>query len=268
MISAIYFVVVFLACVLGAVVGLGGGVFVRPIFDAIGYHNVLNIQFFSSTAILTMAAVSTTKKLRDGTKIDFKIALLISAGAIIGGILGNLALEFLVRFFEHESTAQRIQITLTVLFLALSIYLTLKVKVFVELFSKSSWGVGQSPTVFLFLLGLILGAEAAFLGIGGGPVNVPAFMILFGFDMKTATAYSIVVIFFSHLSRLVTMGFTVGYSYFDLPVLLYVVPAAALGGFLGAKFSGKFSEETVKKLFVAIIFSVMIFNAVNGLFII
>ena len=258
MIGIIYFVVILLSCILGAIVGLGGGVFVRPIFDAVGYHNVMNISFFASSAILTMAAVSTIKKLRDGTEIDYKIALLISSGAVIGGVLGNLVLEHLISVFEFEATVQRVQIIFTVIFLGLSIFLTAKSTLRFELKSK----------VLCFALGIFLGAEAAFLGIGGGPINVPILMIFFGFSIKVATAYSIVIIFFSHLSRLVTMGFTVGYGYFDLHILVFVIPAAALGGLIGAQFSKTFSEETVKKLFLVTISAVIVLNIVNGLFII
>jgi len=256
-IGIIYFVVIFLACVLGAIVGLGGGVFIRPIFDAIGYHNVLNISFFSSMAILTMAIVSTAKKMKDGLAIKAGMAALISGGAVVGGFLGNILLEHLVSTFDLEANVQLVQIVVTVLVLAVSIFATSKRDLRYEIKSRA----------ILPVIGVGLGAVAAFLGIGGGPINVPILMIFFGLPIKTATMYSIVIIFFSHASRLVTMGFTVGYTYFDLWFLPFVIIAAAIGGLLGANLSKVFSESVVKKLFICALLAVIALNLYNGVMI-
>ena len=239
--------------------GLGGGIFIRPIFDAIGFHNVLNIGFFSSSAILAMSAVSTIKKVRDGTKIDVKIALLISLGALAGGALGNLLLEHLLGMFTAERPVQYVQIIATIVVLCIALILTSKSETLrYELKNK----------VYSAVLGIILGSIASFLGIGGGPINVPLLMIFFGLGIKDATAYSIVIIFFSHLSRIVTLGITVGYQHFDLTVLPFVIISAAAGGLVGAKLSKIFSEKTVRRLFQGAIGIVILLNIANGLFLI
>jgi len=253
-IGAIYFVVILIACVIGAVVGLGGGIFIRPIFDAIGYHDVLNIQFFSSIAIVSMAIVSTIRKMQDGTKIKAGVAVIVSVGAVVGGVFGNLLVEHLVAVFPDEVQFQRIQTGATVVVLCLSLVATFNNHVRVEIRSR----------VFYAALGIFLGAISTFLGIGGGPINVPVFMIFFDLPVKVATAYSIVVIFFSHFSRLVTMGFTEGYGQFDLQMLVFIIPAAGFGGLIGARFSKIFSDATVKKLFVATIILVIVLNVVTG----
>jgi uncharacterized membrane protein YfcA len=256
----IYSVVIFLSCVLGAIVGLGGGVFIRPVFDAIDYHNVMNIAFFSSMAILTMAVVSTIKKMKDGLAIKADIAVLISGGAVVGGFLGNLLLEYLVDTFALEANVQLVQIIVTVLVLAVSIFATLKRDLRYEIKLKA----------ILPVIGVGLGAVAAFLGIGGGPINVPILMIFFGLPIKTATMYSIVIIFFSHASRLITMGFTTegSYLYFDLRFLPFVVAAAAVGGLVGANLSRIFSDGVVKKLFISALCAVIILNLYNGVMIV
>jgi len=258
-IGFIYAIVILLACVLGAIVGLGGGVFIRPILDAIGYHNVHNIGFISSSAILTMAVVSTVKKMRDGTKVNAATVLTISLGAVAGGFIGDrLLLQPLLGAFQYEAHVQYIQIAATVVVLSLSLFLTAKNNLRFPLKNKA----------FSVLLGVALGTLAAFLGIGGGPINVPLMMIFFGLNIKEATAYSIVIIFFSHLSRLITMGATRGFAYFDLSILPYVIVAAAIGGLVGARLSKIFSEKTVKRLFQAAISAVIVLNIVNALFLI
>jgi len=257
MIGAIYFIVIFIACIIGAVVGLGGGIFIRPIFDAIGYHSAINIQFFASVAIVTMAIVSTIKKMQDGTKIKAEVAIIVSIGAIVGGVFGNLIVEHLISVFPDDTYFQSIQIIATVVVLFLSLVATFNNHLRININSR----------VFCAVLGVFLGAISTFLGIGGGPINVPIFMIFFDLPVKVATAYSIIVIFFSHFSRLVTMGFTEGYGQFDLLMLIFIIPSAALGGFIGARFSKTFSDELVRKLFVAAISTVILLNIVTGLFI-
>ena len=257
-ISIIYAIIIFFSCVLGAIVGLGGGVFIRPAFDALGYHNVLNIGFFASSAILVMSIVSTVKKIKDGTKINAKIALMVSLGAVAGGVIGNIILEQLVATMPSEASVQYTQIIATLIVLAIAIFLTTKDHLRYEL--NHQW--------LLVGFGVILGMIASFLGIGGGAINVPIFMIFFGLGIKDATAYSIVVVFFSHLARLLTLGVTVGYMYFDLSTLPFVIVAAGLGGFFGAKLSGIFSAKVVKRLFQGALGLVMVMNIINGLFLI
>jgi len=254
MTGVIYAVVIFLACVLGAIVGLGGGVFIRPILDAIGHHTVMEISFFSSTAILTMAIVSTIKRIKDGMEIKVKMAVLISSGAIVGGMLGNILLQRLIYIMASESNVQIVQIIATVAVLLASIFVTLKKDLH---FQINNHGV-------LPFMGICLGIIGAFLGMGGGPLNVPLLMIFFGLPIKTATAYSIIIIFFTHSSRLVTLGVTDGFGGFDLSVLPFVIIAAAIGGFLGANLSRVFTEAIVKRLFICALVAVIGLNLFNG----
>ena len=248
-----YFIVFLFSTAIGAIVGLGGGVIIRPVLDVVAYHNVMNIAFLSSCAILTMAVVSTIKKVKDGTKIEPSKVALISLGALIGGIVGNLVLEHLTRTFSTEADVQRIQTAATIIVLASAVYFTNTTRFRYDLQKKALYPV----------LGAMLGCIAVFLGIGGGPINVPLFMILFSLPMKQATAYSIVVIFSSHLFRLITMGVTVGYGYFDLSFVPFIIPAAILGGSIGAMISKKLTDDTVKKLFALTMFLLIGVNVYN-----
>jgi len=253
-IGIIYAVVIFLACVIGAIVGLGGGVFIRPIFEAIGEHSNTNIAFFASTAILSMAIVSTAIKMKAGLAVKVKMAALISSGAIVGGFLGDLLRSLLLSALYDASSLQLIQNIVTILVLAASIFATMKNNLRYEIKSQ----------LVLPFIGVGLGTISTFLAIGGGPINVPILMIFFGLPLKTATSYSIIIIFFSHASRLITMVAREGFGYFDTRLLPFIIIAAMLGGFLGANLSRVFSEGVVKKLFIAALSVVIILNIFNG----
>ena len=255
LIYVIYFFVFLASCIIGAIVGLGGGVIIRPILDAVHFHGVDDIGFLTSTAVLIMAVVSTWKKVQDGTKIDFSKAALICLGSLIGGTVGDQLLRVPAHMFG-ETNLQIIQTISTIFFLIMAIYFTEKSNLRYELHNK----------VLYVLLGIFLGTIAVFLGIGGGPINVPVFMILFSLPAKQATAYSIVVIFFSHFSRMITMGITgeaLGYMEFDLSFLPYIIPAAIIGGAIGAIISRKLTDNAVKRAFSITMWGLIIINIYN-----
>ena len=92
MTGVLYFIIIILANTVGAISGMGGGVLIKPVFDAIGAHSVPAITFYSTVAVLTMSVVSTLRQ-RKNLVIDYPVAGLISLGAIIGGMLGNVVFE-------------------------------------------------------------------------------------------------------------------------------------------------------------------------------
>ncbi len=51
--------------------------------------------------------------------------------------------------------------------------------------------------IAILLSGVLLDTAAAFLGIGGGPINVAFLTLMFSFTMRDAAVYSVAVIFFS-----------------------------------------------------------------------
>jgi len=161
----------------------------------------------------------------------------------------------LLEFLPDDSAVQLIQIIITVLSLVFALFYTI-----------SKWqSLKLVNMVFFVLIGVFLGFLSSLLGIGGGSINVALLMFCFGIPIKEATVYSIITILFSQLSALITMGFTIGYDFYDLSLLLSIIPAAIIGGFLGAKLSGILSEKIVLKLYQLIIIAVIVLNICNGI---
>lgn len=254
MIGLIYFLVIVLANAVGAVSGMGGGVLIKPIFDFIGAHSVAAISFYSATAVFTMSIVSTARQLASGRKINWSIALWVSGGAVLGGVLGNVAFEQLLLVFRDDKMVQLIQILVTVLTL-----------LFAFLYTKYNWrGFALKKVGWYAACGLILGFLASLLGIGGGPINVSLLMLLFAMPIKEATIYSICTIFFSQLAKILTIAFTTGFGAYDLQILWFVIPAAIVGGLLGAKASNVLSPQRVTLVFQTVIVLVLLINLYNG----
>ena len=254
MIGIIYFIVIVLANTVGAVSGMGGGILIKPIFDFIGAHSVVAISFYSAVAVFTMSLVSTIRQLASGRKFNWQIIFWVSVGAVLGGILGNVAFNYLLLFFKNGNQVQLTQIFLTIVTLLFAFF-----------YSKYGYyGFQLKKNFWYCLCGLILGFLASLLGIGGGPINVSLLMLMFALPIKEATVYSICTIFFSQLAKIVTIAGTTGFGLYDLKILWFVIPAAIVGGLLGAKVSTVLSSEKVTIVFQVVILLVLVINLYNG----
>ncbi|MFS7403877.1 sulfite exporter TauE/SafE family protein [Carnobacterium maltaromaticum] len=253
LIGWLYFIVIILANTVGSLSGMGGGVIIKPVLDAIGAHSVGTISFYSSIAVFTMAIVSTIKQVKNGVTVKPKTVLFLSLGSVLGGIIGNVTFEGLLRLYSDEQVVQKIQISLTIVSLLFAI-----------LYTHYKWSSWQLIKVhWYFSAGLFLGFLATLLGIGGGPINVALLMLCFGFPIKEATVYSIVTILFSQFSKLIATGLSTGYQVFDLNLLSFIIPAAIFGGFLGAQLSGILSDKRVLQVYQFVVVAVIGLNLWN-----
>lgn len=255
MIGVLYFFVIVIANTIGAISGMGGGVLIKPTFDLIGAHSVVAISFYSSVAVLTMSIVSTARQISNRQQVNWRLISLVSVGAIGGGVLGNRTLDYLLNKCVSDTLVQLIQIVLTVITL-----------LFALCYSKMTHiGYRLTNSICYLICGLLLGFLASLLGIGGGPINVSLFMLLFSMPIKEATVYSICSILFSQLSKIGTIALSSGFSDYDLSILAYIMPAAIFGGLIGSKLSRALSEEQVMQVFQVVIISVLLLNCYNGL---
>ena len=194
------------------------------------------------------------RQLTSGRKFNWQIVSWVSVGAVLGGILGNLAFEACLNWFGNKDIVQLIQIVLTVITL-----------IFAFVYTKYNWkNFKLTHVIWYFICGLMLGFLASLLGIGGGPINVSLLMLLFSLPIKEATVYSICTIFFSQFAKLLTIALTTGFSRYDLTILWFVIPAAVIGGLLGAKFSKILSPEKVTIVFQGVVLLVLFINLYNG----
>ncbi len=255
MIGSIYFFVIIFSNAIGAISGMGGGVIIKPIFDFIGADPVEVISFYSTMAVFTMSIVSIIKRMKSGTKFNWRIIIFVAIGAMIGGCGGNIAFNFLLDLFEDEAIVKLVQITITIITL-----------IFAFIYSKYNFkSLKLNHFISYITCGIILGFVSSLLDIGGGPINVALFMLVFSMGIKEATVYSICTIFFSQLSKLFTITISGGLEKYNLSMLLYIIPAAIIGALIGVKASKVLSEDKVAKVFRTVIIIVCCINIYNGL---
>ena len=68
MVILIYSIVIFAACTVGALVGIGGGVIIKPLLDFMGYHSVEVVGFISTCAVFAMSISSSIKHITSKKK--------------------------------------------------------------------------------------------------------------------------------------------------------------------------------------------------------
>lgn len=258
LVIVIYSVVIFAATIIGAIVGMGGGVIIKPVLDMLGYHTVEVVGFISTCAVFSMSISSSVKHIRSKTEIQQKIVLLVSLGSIAGGIIGN---EIFDRVFEHFNSdiVKGIQ---AVIIAALLIFVIFYVNMNLKSYRLTN------PAAIV-VTGLFLGLMSAFLGIGGGPINTAFLVILFSFTVKESAVYSVAIIFFSQLSQLVTIFINNQFKpYLEYwPIILAACIISVIGGIIGSQLNRKCSDKIITKVFsltLAFVVIINIFNAIKG----
>jgi len=255
----LYALVIVFSNTVGAISGMGGGVIIKPVLDAVSHDPLVAINFYSSFAVFTMSIVSTLKNAKKNINLNWSEVLYLSMGSLFGGKLGDWLFMYLKSLLNNDKMVNLIQIIVVVISLILAL-----------LFSKKSgWVFSKRLKTILFLLsGVFLGTLSTFLGIGGGPINVALLIFIFNFDAKKAAVYSIASIFFSQFMKLSSLTPVLYKLPIDLHLLPIIMVAAIVGGYLGSTISSKVTNKFVLNLYKIVVIFVIGLNIYNGLVII
>lgn len=256
MITVIYSLIIFIACTIGAIVGIGGGVIIKPLLDLMGYHTVETVGFISTCAVFAMSISSSAKHIAAKTEFDKKVVLLVSVGSVFGGIIGNEIFDYTLEKLNTD-IVKGVQ---AVIIAAFIIFVILYVN------SKKIKSFKISNPVLIALTGLMLGLMSAFLGIGGGPINTAFLVLLFSFTVKESAVYSVAIIFFSQLSQLITIFINNQFQPYKeyLPIILAAMAVSVIGGIIGSRLNKKLSNKVITVIFSIVLSVVAIINVYNA----
>ena len=260
----LYLIVSFLASVIGAICGIGGGVIIKPVLDLCGLASVSTISFLSGCTVLSMSCYSVAKNLSTGeSRVDMKTGTPLAIGGAVGGILGKQMFSAVRAMFANPNTVGAVQaICLALLTVGTLIYTINKNRIRTKQVS--------SPAVCL-LIGLALGILSSFHGIGGGPFNLVILFYFFSMDTKTAAQNSLYIILFSQVTSLITTLLTHTVPEFEWAALILMVAGGISGGMAGRKLNKKLDNAAVDRLFIglmAVIICISIFNTARYLHIV
>lgn len=251
----IYFLVALFSTILGSSAGLGGGIIIKPVLDSLGNYALPTINLLSSSTIFIMSIVTVFYQLKKEDKINPKNTIVVAIGSIVGGIIGQKLMSLILSKDINIGLINNIQ-SIIIIILLVSVFLYMRNKDNIKSYKINN-------VLVIGLLGLFLGAISAFLGIGGGPINVAAFTILFSMTANEAARNSILVIFFSQGSKIISIAVTTGFSSYNLDMLPYMLVGGVLGGIIGYKINKTVSEKSIIKIFNSVTLSIILLNFYN-----
>lgn len=256
--SIIFFVICLLASSIGAIVGAGGGVIIKPVMDAVGLIPVSSVSFLSGCTVLAMSCSSLIKTRNNGIELKLKTTVPLAIGAATGGVVGKLLFELVRNQYGSENLLGTVQAAMLAGF-------TLLILIYV--IYKDKLPQKNVDSVFVALIiGLVLGCMSSFLGIGGGTSNVAVLFFFFSMDAKEAAKNSIFIIMFSQIASIILAVASHTVPQFEWMHLISMIIGGIGGALIGAKISSKISSknvETVLKCLLVVIAIINIRNFIN-----
>jgi uncharacterized protein len=253
--SVLFFFVSLAASVVGAISGIGGGVIIKPVLDGISTLSVAAVSFLSSTTVLSMSTVTLIRNRRSPVNLHLRTTGVMAAGGVAGGLLGKYLFDLVRDAYPHERILGILQALILFLITTGVLLFSLKKD---SIKPRSGGSIPLSAVI-----GLILGATASFLGIGGGPINLAVLYYFFSMDTKTAAINSIFIIFFSQLTSLLFTLVSGTLPHFALSTLLLMITGGVGGGLIGSHFSGRMSNRAVDRLFIGVLAAIMLLCIYN-----
>lgn len=251
--TVIVVITAFFATILGSISGIGGGVIIKPVMDAILDLSASTISFLSGTTVLTMTIVSLLRSRGGDVRIDRRGTFLALGGAV-GGLAGKMLFSLVSENAANPSLVSLVQnIVMVILTLSVLIYVIFKSRIHT---------LNVSSPVLSTLLGFLLGVLSSFLGIGGGPINIMLLSFFFSMDSKTAALTSLYIIFFSQAVSFIS-SLIEGFPPFEAEMLIAMMVAAVLGATLGRTFSKKMSSHAVDILFSWMLVGITLISIYN-----
>lgn len=238
--------------IVGALVGLGGGVILVPATLVLGGAFNLNPEITPqnvvglSVIMMIFTGLASTLSYMKAKTVDYKSGMIFFAGSAPGTILG----AWVNKGLDLPSFNLYFGILLIILSTLLLVKKYLKpVNWFVNNGKKTTFidSQGQSyvygyPIWFALLLTFGVGFASGLFGIGGGSIIVPAMILLFLFPPHVAVGTSMLMVF---LSALINSASHISLGNVPWLYTIPVVPAAFIGAKIGAVLNQRIQSETL-----------------------
>ena len=238
--------------IVGALVGLGGGVILVPALLFLGtgfaFFPELSPQEIVGLSVIMMIFTglsSTLAYMKVGT-VDYKSGIIFFAGSAPGTVIG----AFVNKNLDLPSFHLYFGILLVLLSLLLLIRGHLKeVHWFVDNGRQTTFTDKQQkqyvygyPIWFALLLTFFVGFASGLFGIGGGSIIVPAMILLFLFPPHVAIGTSMFMVFLSAIINSITH---ISLGHVPWIYTAAIVPGAYIGAKIGAWLNKYLNSETL-----------------------
>lgn len=239
----------------GAICGVGGGVILKPVLDAVSGYSVAQVGLLSGITVLamTLSSVVTSREVR--AELGRRRMRLFLVGSVMGGLMGKALLKALLDWVSSDALAGVAQNALLMALMVATLWYELN-RWKIRTHRIERWWIAA-------LIGALLGMVSTFLGIGGGPFNLIVLIHCFSMDPRSAAAGSLGIILFSQSASLVEMLATAGAPELPLPVLLLGAAGGVAGGLLGRASVRRMDERQIGRLFLGLLFAIIVICLLN-----
>lgn len=242
--------IILLSTFIGAITGLGGGIIIKPLLSIVTDFSVIATNFYAALAIFSMTLYSLYDSKKNKVEIDYSLATILSIGALIGGVVGS-GLVIKLSKVLGDVKLLNIQLILLIVVMVVSIIITLR-----TIETKKH----KVPIIASLATGLFAGLISAFLGIGGGIVNIPILILIYKEAHKQAVLTSLFVVFISQLSSIVTYSISGYLSELTISYAILICICGILGGIAGKEVFRKLSSNVVKMTYVTTLLAIIVVN--------
>lgn len=249
----ILFLVCLVACIIGAISGIGGGIIIKPVIDNIGFMNIYALNFLSGCTVLAMSTTSLYKSKNQNIRLKLDIPIFLGIGASIGGIIGKKLFDIITKSIDESV----VELTQSVMLLGINIFILIYMFIQHKLKTKNLKSRGTT-----IILGCLLGIISSFLGIGGGPLNIATIYYFYSLDAKHTTLSSLIVVFFSQLSSLI-FSLATHIPEFEVKNLIFMCFGGIVGALIGSKIAKKMNNDKTRIFFMYVLIILIILNIIN-----
>lgn len=241
-----------LAGVLGAIAGLGGGVIMLP-----GLKLLAGFDLPQTIGTTLFAVIFTSLSAAQGHYRVGNVRLRSAGYAALGGLIGVLLGSYI--FAKYLSNSFAILEVCLGIFFILTAYRMGK-DAYQEYFGKfkeadAMNGETKEKTVALLSLGLVTGSLTGMLGIGGGMIFTPGFMLLGRMSPQVAVGTTMVAM----LPLALSGGLIKLYQgYVNLPAGIVLGLGTILGAQIGVWISSRISPALFKVIFTILFASLAV----------
>ncbi|ORX39484.1 hypothetical protein BCR36DRAFT_416995 [Piromyces finnis] len=259
--------VVLIATFLGSLCGIGGGVIIKPVLDAVNKFTPFQIAVISMLCVLTTSLTSVIKHIHYKTKIKLKESISLAIGSIIGGVLGAFLFDIIKKWIIDTIPEKGSDIIVIIQNSGIAFFMIL-VLFYLLVLKPKGISFHLDSLIITGIIGLFLGMISVFLDIGGGAINVCLFILLFTMNVKSASVDSLLVIVFSQTTKVIQYAIIGNFKknvLFDdtLPWWLFVIIIAVsvLTGLIGSHINHKIESNYVD---IAYSFSIVAIILLSG----
>lgn len=270
--SGLLLVLSFMAGLIGALTGLGGGVVVIPVLVLLFHIDIHYAMGASLISVIATSSGAASAYLREGYT-NLRIGMFLEVGAVIGAFVGALLIAVV------PTNLLTIMFSLVLFF---SAYLTIKRQEEVDiklpphpwataLQLDGAYPVNHRPEAYhvqhvplgLFVMS-IAGVLSGLLGIGSGTLKVLAMDQALRLPYKVATTTSNFMI---GMTAAVSAGIYFTHGYIQPTICFPVMLGVIAGSFLGARGLARLQTKTLRTIFSIVICYIgfqMLYNTLLG----